>query len=126
MTRNIRYGLIAVIVAVSMFRADPMAVRYVAFEQVTINNTAGGVGFTALKLSPNGSGTDPQATSASCRLETAQIRYTVDGTAPTTAVGTLLEVGDPLLISGNDLLRAFRGIRTGASSGVLDCTYFQP
>jgi hypothetical protein len=33
---------------------------------------------------------------ATCRLETAEIRYQVDGTAPTTTVGTLLEVGDVL------------------------------
>ena len=108
-------------------RTQPLAaVRYSAFEQVTIDATAGGKSFTALKLSPNGSGTDPQATQGSCRLELAEIRFTWDGTTVTAAVGTLLEPGDWLTLAGNDVLRGWRGIRTGGTSGQMDCTYSQP
>jgi hypothetical protein len=99
-------------------------VSYIAFEQVTVANTS--IGFTATKVEPNGTGGAPQATMATCRLETAEIRYQVDGTAPTTTVGTLLEVGDVLTLNGHDSIMRFRGIRTGASSGVLSCNYSQP
>lgn len=100
------------------------AVSYINFEQVTVANSS--IGFTATKVEPNGTGGTPQATIASCRLETAEIRYQIDGTAPTTTVGTLLEIGDILTVTGHDSIMRFRAIRTGATSGVLSCTYSQP
>lgn len=90
------------------------------FEQITVDNTAGGVALTATKITPAG---QPQAQSASCRVRTAEISFTFDGTAPTTTVGQLAEVGDWLYIPGHDRLLKFRAIRTGATSGQLDCTY---
>lgn len=96
--------------------------RYTAFEQITVGATA--VGFTAATIN-EGSG-HPQATIASCRLETAQVRFTVDGTTPTTTVGTLLEIGDWLTLTSPDLLTDFRAIRTGGTSGQLNCTYYTP
>lgn len=106
--------------SIGVFVSAQMA-SYYAFEQVTVDNTAGGKALTSSKITPSG---QPMATSASCRLETAEIRYTIDGTAPTTTVGTLLEPGDTLVISGHDVLVTFRAIRTGASSGIFDCNYF--
>lgn len=99
------------------------AVTYIGFEQITVDNTAGGKSFTATKVEPSGSGAFPQATTARCRLRTAEISFTYDGTAPTTTVGQLLEVGDYLEITGHDNIMRFRAIRTGASSGQLDCVY---
>lgn len=89
-----------------------------SFEQLTVDNTAGGKSLTATTIEPDGG---VERIFGVCRLETAQIRYTLDGTAPTTTVGTLLNIGDVLEITGTDALRAFRAIRTGADSGVLDC-----
>lgn len=91
-----------------------------SFEQIVIDNTAGGVGFTALKITP---ASGPQMQVARCRLRTAEISFTTDGTTPTTSVGTLLEVGDVLKVIGHDRLLKFRGIRTTGSSGGLDCSY---
>jgi hypothetical protein len=97
------------------------AYTYLAYEQVTVANTA--IGFTTAKITPGG----PMPTMAQCRLETAQVRWTIDGvTAPTTTVGTLLEVGDAIALNGHDVLVNFRAIRTGGSSGVLNCTYSTP
>jgi len=96
------------------------AATYLAFEQITVAGTA--IGFTATKITPTG-GT--MATIATCRLRTAEVSYTIDGTTPTSAVGTLLEVGDILTLSGHDVLVLFRAIRTG-SSGQLDCTFSAP
>lgn len=96
------------------------AVSYIAFEQITVAATA--IGFTATSITPQG----PPATTAVCRLETAQLRYTVNGTTPTTTVGTLWEVGEMVQFNGHDILVNFRAIRTGGTSGQLDCTYSAP
>lgn len=96
------------------------AVTYIAFEQITVAGTA--IGFTTTKITPAG---QVQATVASCRLRTAEISYTIDGTTPTSTVGTLMEVNDILTITGHDSLVRFLAIRT-AGSGQLDCTYSSP
>lgn len=85
------------------------------YEALTIDATAGGIACTTVKV-----GT---CTKAFMRLETAQIRYTVDGTAPTAAVGMLLEVGEILKLDSAEDIAAFRGFRTGATSGSLRCFY---
>lgn len=105
---------LAVLVAVTA-----QAVDYLAFEQITVAGTAGGV-TAATVTSGNG---HPQANTATCRLETAEIRYRIDGTAPTASVGTLLEIGDVLVLQGLDVILRFSAIRTTSTSAVLDCTY---
>jgi hypothetical protein len=95
------------------------AVEYTAFEQITVGNAATGV-TRSLVVAGNG---HMQANLMTCRLETAQVRYRYDGTAPTSSVGTLLEIGDVLVIRGLDVILKFQAIRTGSTSGVLDCTY---
>lgn len=93
----------------------------VTFENVTIDNTAAGIGFLAATITPVGV---PIMTVCSGKLETAQIRYRYDGTAPTTTIGALIDVGDVVTIRGYGYLQAFRAIRTGASSGTIQfhCT----
>lgn len=97
------------------------AISYVAFEQITVANSS--IGFTAASITPGGL---PEATIATCRLETAEIRWRIDGQVPTTTVGTLLEIGDTIVVSGHDSIVRFRSIRTGATSGTLSCTYTAP
>lgn len=88
------------------------------FEQITV--AASSIGFTSTKIAPSGR---QQATIAICRLETAQIRFTINTTVPTTTVGTLWESGEERHFNGYDVLFNFRAIRTGATSGSLACTY---
>lgn len=97
--------------------------QYYASEAITVDNTSGGVGFSTTLI--NGDG-HPQAQTATCTLETATIRYQIDGTAPTAAVGMLVAIGQTFTLSGNKALRQFRAIRTGGSSGALSCTYSNP
>lgn len=97
-----------------------IAATYTKFEQITVANTS--IGFTAANIN-NLTGVHPNATQATCRLELAEIRWTIDGTTPTTTVGTLLEIGDILVLNDNLTLNNFRAIRTTAVSGQLDCTY---
>ena len=98
-------------------------VSYIVFEQITVANTA--IGFTSTKVEPDGSGGGRQATTASCRVRTAEISFTYDNTAPTTTVGQLAEIGDQIVVSGHDNVMRFRAIRTGSTSGQLDCVYTQ-
>ena len=91
-----------------------------AFEQITVAGTA--VGFTAATFNPGG-GAGP-AKQALIECETAQLRYTTDGTTPTATVGHLLNIGDRFVIYGNDDVTAFRAIRVGAS-GQLNVTYMR-
>ena len=110
-------GLLACVTVVTVVHAA----SYMKLEQITVANVS--IGFTAANIN-NTAGNHPAATSAVCRLETAEIRYTLDTTPPTTTVGVLLEIGDVLTLNGNETLNTFRAIRTGGTSGVLDCHYF--
>lgn len=90
------------------------------FQQITVDNTAGGVSLTAAKVTPNG------FVYVSCRLRTAEISYlTVDPTKTTVtaSVGQLLEPGEILTITDREQALNLRMIRTGATSGQQDCTY---
>lgn len=84
-------------------------------QALTIDNTAGGVSLTV----PSG------AIYAACRLETGQIRFTLDGTTPdTSTAGTLLEIGEMLALESRAELTAFKAIRQSSTSGVLQVEYF--
>ena len=85
------------------------------YEALTIDNTVGGIACTAAEYAG--------CAHAFMTLETAQIRFTVDGTAPTTSVGHLLNPGEVLKLDSLADITAFRAIRTGATSGSLRCTY---
>lgn len=85
------------------------------FESLTVGATA--VGLQVATYTPRaGSRKDVRCI---MRLETAQIRFLYNGTNPTAAEGTLLEVGDVFTLTGFEYLEDFRAIRTGATSGVL-------
>lgn len=101
--------------------ASLSAYSYIGFEQITVANTA--LGFTAAKITPPGR---PEATQASCRLETAEIRWRIDGLPATTTVGILLQPGDVLTVTGHDVMATFSMIRTTATSGLLSCNYSAP
>ena len=107
---------VALLALVALLTGRPAETQTVpvVFASVTYDDTSGGVGFLAATLRPAGG-----APMQSCRgtLETAQIRVRYDGGEP-------VEIGSPVVIHGLGYLDAFRGIRTGASSGVIQwhCT----
>ena len=88
---------------------------------LTIDATAGGIALTQ----PTQAATLPLAQAALVTVETAQIRFTVDATAPTSTVGHILNIADRLLLEGQQEIRAFRAIRTGGSSGAVSVTYYR-
>ena len=85
----------------------------ISHESLTIANTAVGISAAVHTVS------DQKVSKCVGRLETAQVRYWSDGTAPTASVGILLEVGDVITLNNWATIKNFRAIRTGAVSGVL-------
>jgi hypothetical protein len=105
--------LLVVSIMVLCFVGVALATNY---ESITVTNVA--IGFTAAKLKSSG----VYSRSALCTLETAQIRFRVDGTDPTSAEGHIMEVGQVWKFTTNELV-GFKAIRTTGTSGVLKCTY---
>lgn len=91
-----------------------------AYESVTVDNTTGGVRFTKLTHTPAAGN---PAKRAIVTVETAQIRYKIDGGAPTSSEGHILNVNDVLSINGQGNINNFRAIRVGSTSGVIKCTF---
>ena len=87
---------------------------------LTVDATSGGVPIASASTHSTGYG--QPAEKVFMTLETAQIRFTVDSTAPTATIGHLLEVGQNLTLSGPQEIKAFRAFRTGTTSGALYIT----
>ena len=92
-----------------------------ASDSLTIDDTTGGIGFTTASITVG----KHQSTKVVATAETAQMRFTIDGTAPTSTAGHLLEIGDVLTVEGPSDVLNFKAIRTGSTSGALYCTYFR-
>lgn len=99
-----------------------------AYEAITLDATAGGIGFTAATYAPTVTD-QPSAFSraemAVVNCNNAQARYRVDGGTVTTSNGMLIQDGDWFLIYGYAHIAAFKGIRTGATSVVCDVTFYR-
>lgn len=95
------------------------------YDDITVDNTAGGVGLTAAKLRPipGSDGALKECKRVIMTVETAAMRYTYDGTAPTTSLGHLVNAGDIIVLLGQPSLDNFRAIRTGGTSADLRVTY---
>lgn len=92
-----------------------------AYESITANTTA--VGFTAAKIASTNGG---QIVGALVSCETAQVRFTLDGTTVNASTsGHLLNSGDIMEVWGGNDLKNFKAIRTGATNGALKVTYYQ-
>jgi hypothetical protein len=61
---------------------------------------------------------------ASSSGSTVGVRYTTDGTTPTSTVGQPLLAGQCVSLAGPAVLAAFKAIETGATA-TLDVEYFQ-
>ena len=86
-----------------------------AFEKITVDNTVGGKALT--------SGTFGTRRYAYIQVETAPMRFRIDGGAPTTTDGHLVNPGDAIPLDSNEDITAFRAIRTTATNAVIQVTY---
>lgn len=90
-----------------------------AHESITVSSTA--IGFTAANLTKALTLYQRGCSDVLVTVETNPIRFTVDGTTPTSTVGHLLNAGDIYTCDGADAA-AFLAIRTG-SDATIKCTY---
>jgi len=88
-------------------------------ESITVSNTD--IGFTSAIISPERR-TKPYK--AIFVVEAAAIRFTVDGSTPTSTVGFLVEIGDIVTINGEGDIKKFRAIRTGGTDAIIQPIYF--
>lgn len=109
--------IFVLIISVLIFVVLAMHANAAQDEIITVADTA--VGFTAANITSAGS-----ATKAVCTLETAAIRFYSTGSTPTATTGHLLNVGETVTITGVWPIKNFKAIRTGATSGILTCSYF--
>lgn len=116
MRRGTRGWLLGLLLTMSISLAAQSTV--LPMVQLTIGATSSG--FSTAQIEPSGY---PVATAAECKVRTAEVSWTVDGTTPTSTVGTLAAVNDVIHLRTHDTLRRFRAIRTG-SSGQLDCNLY--
>lgn len=86
-----------------------------AFEQLTVDATVGGIALTGA--------TYGTARYAEITVDTADIRFTVDGTAPTATLGHLVGPRDIIRLESNEDIVAFRAIRTGSTSAKINASY---
>lgn len=110
-----RLTVLLSVVAVLVHLVTVRAAQVVTFEQLTVSTSS--VGITGAVLNPAGQASIQHCTG---RLQGAQVRFRWDGTAPTSTVGTPLEIGDILTIDSHEDATRIRFIRTGATDGVLN------
>lgn len=90
-------------------------------EALTIDATAGGVALASATRDPAGR---RQAVYCTGVLETGQIRMLDNGDAPTTTVGTLVDIGATIELFQHNYIAAARFIRTTSTSGAVHFTCY--
>lgn len=96
------------------------------YENLTVDDTVGGVAFTASKINASDGPANSVTFTVDCASGTdCPIRMTIDGTAPTTSVGLRIVYGQSVTIYSITNIRAFRAIREGATSAVINVQYFR-
>lgn len=116
MTRRRISGLVLALVVIS---AGTAYAAFYDFEQITVDNTAAGKSLTAAKVAIS-------LVYVTCKVRTAEISFlTVDPTKTvvTASVGQLAEPGDQIVITSREEALSLRMIRTGSTSGQVDCSY---
>lgn len=91
------------------------------FETITVSTAA--IGFTSTKIVNSTTGLS--ASYAFFTLETADIRYRVDGVDPTAAIGHAAAASSANYVCGMAAVKAFRAIRSGGSDSTMRVTYFR-
>lgn len=89
-------------------------------ETITVEDSA--VGFTTANIDLPEKLYGRWVKQAVFTLAVAQIRMWEDGTDPTSTVGHIINVGDFVVVDGKNA-KAFRAIRTGATSGIISVAY---
>ena len=92
-----------------------IAGNFAMIDHETITVSSSSIGATAAKIQPGGGG---DAYYALFTCETVDVRFWLDGTAPTSTVGHKLAVGQNLELHGKENIAKVRFISTGADATV--------
>lgn len=101
-----------------MRRALDEALTVFAEEDITVADSSLGLTLTNVTATP-------PVKKVELFVEDAQIRVRVDGSAPTSSVGEILNPYDRFTLWGPEQAYKFRAIRTGASSATLRARYLR-
>lgn len=103
------------------------------YEAITVSTVS--IGFTTAKIVVQTASTNTTEGSAYIdtkrvdealvTVETNPIRFRLDGTAPTSAEGHLLQAGDSIVVSGFSNVSKLRFIRQGGADATLRVTYYR-
>ena len=126
MSKLLKLSLVMVFFCVGLFvyayAADVL--RPTGYEAVAVDNNVGGRGFTEAKYWDS-TNNRIKSDYAVIINETAPIRFTVDGTAPTSTVGALLVPSQAWVFETYEEVKAFRAIRTGDVSASLKVLFYK-
>lgn len=86
------------------------------YEDITVSDTAIGITVSKMRVGSK------IATVAFISVEDANIRFTIDGTAPTTSKGHQLVDGQNLTLANPSDIRNFKAIRDDATDATLRVT----
>jgi len=93
------------------------------YEVITVSTTA--VGLSAAKIrQTTGTFKGLSAQAALISLDGGDVRFRLDGGAPTAINGHSLSSGDTLVLNGTQSLLNFRAIRKDTTDGTLRVTYY--
>jgi hypothetical protein len=87
------------------------------YEKLTVSNTA--IGLTSSAYTSG----DKTAQIAFITIETNDVRYTYDGTTPTTSIGHYALAGSAITLFGTHDIQNFRVIRATGSDAAISVTY---
>lgn len=121
--RKLLIGLVMGLLLISVTYAEDI-LRPTGYEAITVDNTVGGKALTVTKYFTAAT-SKVVSDYAIIVVESAPVRFTVDGTTVTSTVGTPLQVGQPWVLAAYEELQKFRVIRTGDISGSLKVIYYK-
>ena len=91
------------------------------YEDITVATTAIGLTSTEYDIDT----VKPTVRMVACYNDAQPIRVRLDGSDPTSSVGTQMNDKDIIIIEDYDDITDFRAIRQGGTSSTLRCTYFR-
>jgi len=95
------------------FGTRARVIDYSGYESITVSGSASGL--TTATVADH--------IAALITVETAAVRFRLDGTNPTSSEGTALEIGDELLLDSAQQLAGVNFIRRDGTSATLKCAY---
>ena len=90
-----------------------------AYEAITVSSTALGLTASNYAESPSTRGTVKRVL---ITVETDQVRFTTDGTTPTSSIGHLVDARQTITLEGRDDIAKFKAIRVTTDAS-LKVTY---